>query len=755
LHCRLSAYTVLHMSDLFVNDPIAAPPSAPLAQSLAQVLVPMPIDKAYSYSVPADIDVQLGDYVAVPLGSRMLIGVVWNLDQDYDGNPNKLKEIAQKYDLPPMGQAQRDFIDFMAKYTLSALGAVLKLCLSAPSAFDLPKETLLYKLAPDIEEFSLQKLSPKRKAVLGSLKDGTPRRAADIARDAGCSASVVKAMGDGGYLRALLMPEIPPCTKPDPTLKGAELLDSQRLAADELVAAVSADNFETFLLDGVTGAGKTEVYFEAIAQALKEDKQIILMLPEIALSNAFLDRFAARFGTRPALWHSALSTAMRRKTWRGVAEGKTKVVVGARSALFLPYRQLGLIIVDEEHEPAYKQEDGVLYHARDMAILRANKEQCPVVLVSATPAIETIYNAWQGRYHHLTLESRFGSAGMPDVHILNLKQDRPERQAFLAPSLVTAIRETVERGEQALLFLNRRGYAPLTLCRGCGHRMQCPRCTAWLVEHRRSNKLHCHHCGYYCSIPKNCPECNDEDSFAACGPGVERIAEELGVLFPEYRQITLSSDDSDDPDALRERLQEIRDGEYDLIIGTQIIAKGHHFPKLTTVGVVDADLGLSGGDLRATERCYQLLHQVAGRAGREDVKGAVYLQSYSPQSKVLQALASGDRDAFLDAECFEREAAHMPPFSRLVGVIVAGRDEAETEKLAYQLGRAAPRAEGVNVFGPAPAPLARLRGKYRFRLLVQADKNLNIQKAISAWLKSVKIPSTITVRADIDPQSFF
>ena len=500
---------------------------------------------------------------------------------------------------------------------------------------------------------------------------------------------------------------------------------------------------------------KLSTLIEAIAEALRQEKQIVLMLPEIALSNAFLDRFASRFGTRPALWHSALSPAMRRKTWRGVAEGKTRVVVGARSSLFLPYKDLGLIIVDEEHEPAYKQEDGVLYHARDMAIMRAQKEECPIVLVSATPAMETIYNAWQGRYHHLTLESRYGSAGMPDIKILNLKEDKPDRQAFLAPTMIASIRDTVERGEQVLLFLNRRGYAPLTLCRGCGHRMQCPRCTAWLVEHRRSNKLHCHHCGYFCSIPKNCPSCNDQDSFAACGPGVERIAEELSVLFPEYRQITLSSDDADDPETLRETLQEIKEGAYDVIIGTQIIAKGHHFPKLTTVGVVDADLGLSGGDLRATERCYQLLHQVAGRAGREEVKGTVYLQSYAPQSKVLQALASGDRDAFLDAECFEREQAHMPPFSRLVGIIVSGRDEAETEKIAYQLGRHAPRQEGVNIFGPAPAPLARLRGKYRFRLLVQADKNLNIQKAITAWMKSIKVPSTITVRADIDPQSFF
>ncbi|MGN7502084.1 MAG: primosomal protein N' [Alphaproteobacteria bacterium] len=736
------------MADLFA-DPLSQP------QTLAQVLVPMPIDKAYTYSVPPDIKVKLGDYVAVPLGSRMLIGVVWGVDQDYDGNPDKLKEIAEKYDLPPMGQPQRDFIDFMAKYTLNALGAVLKLSLSAPSAFTPPKEVLLYKIAPMLDASDLQKLPPKRRKVMDALQDGTPQRASAIAQAAGCSPSVIKSMAEAGYLQSVLMPETPPCVSPDIEKSGAELMDSQQVAADELTAAVKADDFDVYLLDGVTGAGKTEVYFEAVTEAIRQDKQVVLMLPEIALSNAFLDRFTSRFGTRPALWHSALTSAQRRKTWRGVAEGNTKVVVGARSALFLPYKALGMIIVDEEHDPAYKQEEGVLYHARDMAIMRAQKEKCPVVLVSATPSVETIYNAWQGRYHHLTLESRFGSAGMPDVKILNLKEDKPERQSFLAPTLVESIRDAVARGEQALLFLNRRGYAPLTLCRSCGHRMQCPRCTAWLVEHRRSNKLHCHHCGYFCSIPKNCPSCNDLESFAACGPGVERVSEELSMLFPELRQITLSSDDSDDPETLRKHLHDIKEGEYDVIIGTQIIAKGHHFPKLTTVGVVDADLGLSGGDLRATERCYQLLHQVAGRAGREDVKGTVYLQSYAPQSKVLQALASGDRDAFLDAECFEREQAHMPPFSRLVGIIVSGRDEAETEKLAYQLGRNAPRAEGVNVFGPAPAPLARLRGKYRFRLLVQANKNLNIQKAITSWLSSIRIPSTISVRADIDPQSFF
>ncbi|MFK7839729.1 MAG: primosomal protein N' [Bdellovibrionales bacterium] len=479
-----------------------------------------------------------------------------------------------------------------------------------------------------------------------------------------------------------------------------------------------------------------------------------MLLPEIALSNAFLDRFQRRFGCLPALWHSGLSTGARRTIWRGVAEGHSKVVIGARSALFLPYQDLGLIVVDEEHDPAYKQEDGVIYHARDMAVVRAHMGHFPIVLVSATPSLETIHNAWNGRYQHLTMADRYGGARMPSIDVIDMRADKPESQHFISPTLLESIKDTIRNGSQSLLFLNRRGYAPLTICRTCGHRVECPRCTAWLVEHKRAGKLQCHHCGYSSRPLRICSECGDKDSFSACGPGVERIYDEIKMHFPDANILMMASDSADNQDDLRVMLDDIRENKVDIIIGTQIIAKGHHFSNLTLVGVVDADLGLTGGELRAAERCYQLLHQVAGRAGRAEKPGQVLLQTYMPEHRIMQALAHGGRDAFLETETFEREAAQMPPFSRLVGIIISGRDEGQVVQVAKALGQTAPQGEAIMTLGPAPAPFARLRGKFRYRLLVRADKALNVQKTIGEWVKAVKCPSTVRIYIDIDPQSF-
>ena len=599
-------------------------------------------------------------------------------------------------------------------------------------------------------------LSPAAARVIAVARDGLPRRASELSSEADCSTSVINTLFKKGFLKTVNLQAPPPCRAPDCNRAGASLSEGQAQCANALVKMVEDNKYSAALLDGVTGAGKTEVYFEAVAKALKQEKQVLILLPEIALSNAFLDRFKARFGCAPALWHSSLSVAKRKTTWRGVAEGQSKVVIGARSALFLPYQNLGLIIVDEEHDPAYKQEEGVMYHARDMAVVRSHLGQFPIVMVSATPSLETMQNAWSGRYQHLTLPMRHGGASLPDIHLIDLKADKPEdRQHFIAPTLQKAVAETIEKKQQALLFLNRRGYAPLTLCRHCGHRYQCPRCTAWLIEHRRTGKLHCHHCDYYMQMPKNCVECGEPDSLAACGPGVERVLEEVQASFPEAKICVLSSDTATTHEELKAKLDEIHQGDVDIIIGTQIIAKGHHFPKLTCVGVVDADLGLTGGDLRATERVYQLLHQVAGRAGREADKGVVYLQTFSPETRVMQALASGARDDFLEVELSEREIAEMPPFTRLVGVIVSGREEKDVEQAAQALGRAAPQGEKIQTLGPAEAPMYRLRGKFRRRLLVRSDKTIDIQKAIKHWIASVKVPSKIRVQIDIDPQSFY
>lgn len=734
--------------------------------SIKKVLTPYPVDRAYDYTVSGGLDAPDGAYGIVPLGGRNVPGVVWG-DGVGDIAQSKLKSVYSLYDVPPMPLAHRKFIEWAAHYTMSPLGSFLKLALSVPAALETPKKIKAYRLKHWPKE---QGLSPSARRVMEVASDGLARRASELAAEAGCSTGVIKTLTDKGYLEEDLSDEPPPCRNPDISRAGAVLSPAQQSVANFMIKACSPSpqnpppltggqggeqTYKPMLLDGVTGSGKTEVYFEAVAAALKQDKQVLILLPEIALSNAFLSRFKDRFGCAPALWHSSLSDHRRKITWRGVAMGQSKVVVGARSALFLPYKDLGLIIVDEEHDPAYKQEEGIIYNARDMAVVRAHMGKIPCALVSATPSLETMQNVWLGKYQHLQLPDRHGGAGMPDVHLIDLKTDKPERQHFLAPSLKEAMEKTLADEGQILLFLNRRGYAPLTLCRACGHRFECPRCTAWLIEHKKTNKLHCHHCAYETKIPSSCPKCGEADSLVPCGPGVERIFEEAKESFPEARTAILSSDTATTHDQLKAILDDIRDHKIDIIIGTQIIAKGHHFPKLTCVGIIDADLGLTGGDLRASERSFQLLHQVAGRAGRESEKGHVYLQTYNPESRVMQALAEGGRDEFLDVEAASREAARMPPFTRLAGIIVSGRDEKQVIDISKQLGMSAPYGEGIQTLGPADAPMYRLRGKFRRRLLVRAEKNIDIQKSISAWLSGLKIPTSVRVQIDVDPQSFF
>jgi primosomal protein N' (replication factor Y) len=540
--------------------------------------------------------------------------------------------------------------------------------------------------------------------------------------------------------------------KPD-HLKRA-LNDDQFAAAKLLSLHVQQGGYKPFLLDGVTGSGKTEVYFEAIATAIKEGQQALILLPEIALSNAFMKRFEERFGVKPYLWHSSITPAQRKQLWMGVAKGEVRVVIGARSSLFLPFQSLGVIVVDEEHDASYKQEEGVIYHARDMAVLRAHAEQIPIILASATPSLETMHNVWTGKYQHILLPTRYHDVTLPSIDIIDLKRDKPARNKFLAPRVIDMLKDVLSRSEQSLLFLNRRGYAPLTICRTCGHRVECPRCTAWLVEHRAQKKLSCHHCGYESALPKKCPSCDAEDSLTACGPGIERIAEEVHEAIPEARTLLLASDVTDTPAKIETALNQIAKGEVDIIIGTQIVAKGHHMPQLTHVTVVDGDLGLAGSDLRASERTFQLLHQVSGRAGREAKSGNVFIQTFNPDHAVMKLLKDNNRADFMLMESEQRERANMPPYGRLAGVIITGVKEHIVKDTAMQLVKQIPNVDGVKVLGPAPAPMYRIRGKYRYRLLVQADKKLDLSKYMQSWIGEFKAPSSIKITVDIDPQSF-
>ncbi|HWA48429.1 MAG TPA: primosomal protein N' [Dongiaceae bacterium] len=709
------------------------------------VLLPLPLTGAYDYLVPAELDVAPGDFVEVPLGGRSVLGVVWGPAKD-DVARTRLKAIEAKLETPPLPDISRRFIDWVANYCLSPPGAVLKMAMSVSEAFQ-PERMLK---AYSINDPNAAPITAARRRVLDALAEVPSLQPGDLARAAGVTSGVIRQMLQVGLLKQVALPLPKPFGQADADMPGPILSDGQRAAADDLVQQRSG----VTVLDGVTGSGKTEVYFEAIAACLKRGHQALVLLPEIALTTQWLKRFEDRFGAAPGQWHSELTGLERRLTWRAVLRGDAKVVVGARSALFLPFKDLGLIIVDEEHEQAFKQEDGVVYQARDMAVVRGHLAQIPVVLASATPSLETMQNVESERYRFLHLPDRHGIAQLPEVRLIDLRRTPPPKQSWLSPPLREAVKETLARKEQALLFLNRRGYAPLTLCRACGHRLKCPNCTAWLVEHRYLGRLQCHHCGFEAPLPKHCPACNAEGSMAACGPGVERVAEEAAALFPEASRMILTSDTASGPAKTAELLRMIAEREVDLVIGTQIIAKGHHFPNLTLVGVVDADLGLSGGDLRAAERTFQLLHQVSGRAGRADLPGLVLIQTYDPSRAVMRALAAGDRDQFYALEAEERKAAGMPPFGRLAAVILSGGEAREVDELAAILARTAPHQPGLQVLGPAPAPLAQLRGRHRRRFLVKARRDIALQPVLRSWLSGVKIRRDLGLEIDIDPYSF-
>ncbi len=720
--------------------------------SRARVLLLNPALGPLDYRVPQDMAAPPGSIVLAPLGPRQLIGVVWEADHMPSAGEvgdNRLRNLLSVFDVPPIGAPLRRLIEWTANYYLSPPAAVLRMVLSSASALQNSPNVVEYRLAATLPE----KLTTQRAQAISRIgeRQGLIRELTTIAD---VSEAVIRGMIKAGMLIGETVKVDTPFTPPDPDYHHPALSEEQRAAADWLVGAVKAQTFAPVLLDGVTGSGKTEVYFEAIAAALKAGKQTLVLLPEIALTEPFLRRFEARFGHAPVAWHSDLRQSQRRRAWRAIAHGEALVTVGARSALFLPYRNLGLIIVDEAHETSFKQEDGVGYHARDVAVMRARFEGVPIVLATATPAIETRQQVALGRYSELKLPGRYGVAEMPEIIALNLTQDAPERGRWLAPTLVAAMGETLEKGEQSLLFLNRRGFAPLTLCRHCGHRFQCPNCTAWMVEHRLIQRLQCHHCGHAMPPPRACPECHAEDALVACGPGVERIADEVALLFPEARRAVVTSDTLWSPAKAAEFVGRMEAGDIDIVIGTQLVTKGYHFPNLTLVGVVDADLGLQGGDLRAAERSFQQIAQVAGRAGRGAKPGRVFVQTHEPDAPVIRALVSGDSEAFYAAETAARKDAGAPPFGRFAGIIISSESLKEAQDAAALIGRTAPKVEGMEVYGPAPAPLAMLRGRHRMRLLIHARRALDVQDVIRDWLGSLEWPRGVRVNVDIDPYSF-
>ena len=719
--------------------------------SIVSVLLPLPLGTAYDYRVPDGMRLATGDLVSVPFGPRRISGAVWGPGTSLVCQ-KKIKDVIALHICSPLPMTTRSFVDWVSRYTMQMPGAVLKMAISVPRALDPPKPIVTLALAKAPDEL---RMTPARQKILTTIANGLPLSATELTKKTGVSTGVIR-----GLIQSGAITKISEATKiiskaPDPDQPAPILSNQQITAANKLLNILDTGGFRVTVIDGVPGSGKTEVYFQAIAKVLKTGRQALVLLPEIALSAQWLERFKCRFGAEPIEWHSDLTAQKRNTNWRAVIDGQAKVVVGARSALFLPFPDLGLIVVDEEHESAYKQEDGVIYNGRDMAVVRAQIGEIPIALVSATPSLETVVNAEQGRYDRVHMGTRYADAAMPVISSIDLVKSPPEKGNWLSSPLREAISETLHQGEQALLFLNRRGYAPLTLCRCCGYRFQCPTCSAWLVEHRLIDRLQCHHCGYSMPPPTHCQSCEAENSLVACGPGVERLAEELKRSFPGARMTIAASDNINSPKRAAELVAEIEAHKVDLIIGTQIIAKGYHFPLLTLVGAVDADLGLQGGDLRAAERTYQLLYQVAGRAGREEKPGRVFLQTYMASHPVIQALTAGDREKFLFAEKDARRSMKMPPFGRLVSLIVSGKDETAVDEVSFRLGRTAPHSDEIQVLGPAPAPFALLRGRHRRRLLLKANRGFNVQASVRSWLDRTPYPKSVRVQIDIDPYSFF
>ena len=694
------------------------------------------------YRVPHGMRVEHGSIVVAPLGPRQIVGVVWEEDRFPDVESvgdNRLRNLLEVVDAPPLPETLRRLIEWTADYYLAPPAAVLRMALSSMAALEGARTVIEYRATGAAPE----RMTEQRAQALERIgeRQGLIR---ELAMIGGVSDAVIRGLIKQDIFEPVEVSVDTPFPMPDPDHAPPALSQAQGEAAAQMADAVRAHDFAPFLLDGVTGSGKTEVYFEAIAAAIRTDRQVLVLLPEIALTEPFLERFEKRFGCVPVNWHSGLRQSERRRAWRAIASGQAQVVVGARSALFLPYPNLGLIVVDEAHEASFKQEDGVHYHARDVAVMRGLIEKFPVVLASATPAIETRHQVELGRYAEIKLPSRYGGAEMPDIQAVNLLTDPPERGRWIAPPLVKAIDETMEKGEQSLLFLNRRGYAPLTLCRHCGYRFQCPNCTAWMVEHRLTHRLACHHCGHVIPAPRYCPECKEEDSLVACGPGVERIADEVKTLWPQARTAIATSDTLSSPARVADFVKSVEAGDIDIIVGTQLVTKGYHFPNLTLVGVIDADLGLEGGDLRAAERTFQQIVQVAGRAGRGQMPG----------SEVINALVDGDTERFYAVETENRRRANAPPFGRFAAIIISSEDADEAAQTARLIGKSAPVIEGMRVYGPAPAPLSVLRGRHRHRLLVHATRQVDVQAAIREWLGNLAWKSGTRVAVDVDPYSF-
>lgn len=727
---------------------------------IVKVLIPNVVNAGYDYRLTQVAD--LGSFVRVSVMNRPYIGVIIGPgDSNLPGD--KIKNVNDVFNFGKLAPSDIQWILKMSEWTMMSPGAVLRLIVNVPDAFLPPKQEQLYTFNPDKHA----RMTDARQAVADAFasNDNDAMSASDIQNIAYVSSAIVRSMIKAQLLIPAQLRDVVEHKDFNYTYSdmGNVVLNSeQQYAADEIAKYINND-FSVHLLDGITGSGKTQVYFDAAWRAYRSGKAVLLMMPEIALTAQFMSRFESRFGARPVVWHSNLTAARRRDIWRGVATGDIRLVVGTRSALFLPWQNLGLIVVDEEHDGSYKQEDMGNYHARDMAILRAAIARFPVILASATPSAETIKNVSVGKYKHLRLTSRFGGAQMPTIETIDLRNDRPAdymidqdpdklQPGAISPTLIHTIDETLTAGQQVMLFINRRGFAPIVQCKKCGWVASCPDCSVGMTYHKKLGKLLCHMCGRTAILPDVCPDCGNAVSMR--GVGLEKVQEEINNKFPDAKTALVSSDTMMSRQALERLVGKMESGEIDIVIGTQILAKGHHFPNLTLVGVVDSDQGLFGTDFRAGEHTFQQLFQVAGRAGRGSTPGRVLLQTYQPDHPVLRAICASDRDTFMSNDMAARAAAKMPPYGQLIAIIVEANKESVLQQYCAQLAAAAPDLKGGKIMGPIAAGVYQIRNWYRMRFLVAGDERANLQPAVKLWLAKVKQPANVRVKVDVNPMNF-
>ena len=659
---------------------------------LVSVLLSGPFDKVFSYKINIS-SYEVGKIIIAPFRNQKLLGII--LDEDPELiEDDKVKEVDCSIKLPPLSKIYIEFINFFGKWNCIKRGLVLKQIFN-------PHDKNSIKKVEDLKIYEFYK-----------------------------------------------MPEIKSYSQ-------INLNDNQKTVSKKIIKNFTQKKSRTFLLHGIPGSGKTETYFEAINFCIKNKKQVLILLPEIGLTSEWENRFEKRFGIVPDKWHSGIKKSVKKRIWARTILKKDLIIVGARSALFLPLSNLGLIIVDEEHDSSFKQEEGQRYHARDMSIYLSSKAGIPAILASATPSIESLYNVFNKKYVHLNLPSRATGAQMPDVQIIDMKDNPPLSGNWISEPMVNELKRRYENLEQSMIFLNRRGYSNLTICRSCGHRMSCKHCNSWLIEHRKINKYLCHHCGYKKPLSDKCENCSSYD-LVSCGPGIEKISDEIKNIFPNSIIENLSSDTFSNLENFNSIIKNIVDGKVNFIIGTQILAKGYDFPKLNYVGIIDGDIGVYGGDLRASEKCFQLLKQVSGRAGRhlKNRRGLVQIQTYNPQNPILKTIRDMDENKFYLEEISYRKDAAMPPFSRLISIIISSKSEKLLYDVCYNLLEKFPRYNNIKILGPAPAPLSFLRGRYRNRFLIKSPKNTFSQDIVKNWIENTKIPKQIRISIDVDPYTF-